>query len=369
MTREVPFFDYKRLYTDQSADYIRIINDVGQRGAFIMQDDLLKFEQRIAKYIGANYAVGVGNATDGLEICLASLKEKKKGKVIISAHTMLATASAIIMNGMIPVPVDIGLDGLIDINSIEENIDQDTVGIMPTQLNGRVCDMDGIQKLTKKHELFLIEDAAQALGAKYKGKCAGTFGNSSAISFFPAKTLGSLGDAGIVITNSSETFDKVYQLHDHGRNFEGQTKSWGRNSRLDNLQAAILNWKLDSYESVVDRRRQIANLYNQYLNELPELSLPESPDIAKNNYDVFQNYELCVKNRDDLKEFLKKNGIGTLIQWSGKAIHQWENLGFNVSLPKVEKFFEECIMLPMNQFITDDDIVYICKVIKNFYKG
>ena len=190
MSRKVPFFEYPRLWNDNKRDYISIIDDIAASGGFIMQKSLSDFETKLANYTGSNYAVGVGNATDGMEIFLEAIGLKNGDEIIISSHTMLATASAIKMTGGIPVPVDIGRDNLISIESIEQAITPNTVGIMPTQLNGRVCDMDSITRIAKKNGLFIVEDSAQALGAKYKGKHAGTFGLASCISFFPAKVLG-----------------------------------------------------------------------------------------------------------------------------------------------------------------------------------
>ena len=201
MKKKIPFFEYPKLWSHNKQDYISIIDSVASSGSFILQKDLSDFENELAKYTGVNYSVGVGNATDAMEIFLEAIGLNKGDEIIISTHTMLATASAIKVAGGIPVPVDIGYDNLICHKSIEEAITSNTVGIMPTQLNGRVCDMDAIIKIAKKHSLFIVEDAAQGLGARYKEQHAGTFGLASCISFFPAKVLGSFGDAGAVLVN------------------------------------------------------------------------------------------------------------------------------------------------------------------------
>ena len=365
---KIPFFDYQKLFLEKKDDYLNIFSSVSSKGAFILQEDVDLFEDNLAKFSSSKYAVGVANATDGLELSWMAIKLRRGDEVICSAHTMLATASAIKMAGGTPIPVDIGRDNLIDPEAIEAAINTRTVGIMPTQLNGRTCDMEKIMNIANKYKLYVVEDAAQALGSKFKGKNAGTFGNSSAISFFPAKVLGCFGDGGAVLCQDFNTFDKIYQLHDHGRDINGEVKSWGRNSRLDNIQAAILNFNLKNYELVIDRRREIASLYNENLRLIEELNLPEPPSKDSDHFDVFQNYEIEASERDLLQDYLKENGIGTLIQWGGKAIHQWEHLGFNVHLPKAECFFKKCIMLPMNMFITNDNIDYICKKIKDFYQ-
>lgn len=366
--RNVPFFNYPRAYLDDREDILKIFDDVGRRGAFIMQQDLRDFEAALATYTGAKHAVGVANATDGLELAWMAIGLRPGDEVICCSHTMLATAASIKTAGGVPVPVELGEDNLIDPDAIEDAINPRTVGIMPTQLNGRTCNMDQIMAIANKHRLFVVEDAAQALGSRYKGKHAGTFGQAAAISFFPAKVLGCLGDGGAVITNDYGIYDKVFQLHDHGRDADGEIKSWGRNSRLDNLQAAILNHRLTSYESVIARRRAIAAIYQERLGDLEELKLPPAPNANLDHFDIYQNYELQADRRDELKEYLRINGIGTLIQWGGKAVHQWERLGFTVKLPKVERFFERCIMFPMNFFLSDDDVHYVCDQVRTFYR-
>ena len=368
--KQVPFFEYPRLWTDDRDDLMKIIDEVSSTGGFILQKAVSDFENQLAKYAGVNYSVGVGNATDGMEIFLEAIGVSSGDEIIISSHTMLATASAIKVAGGIPVPVDIkNDDNLISISAIEDAINHNTVAIMPTQLNGRVCDMDSIQAIADKHGLFIVEDAAQALGATYKGKHAGTFGLASDISFFPAKVLGCLGDAGGILVNDKDLYHKIYQIHDHGRDTDGEVKRWGRNSRLDNIQAAILSHKLNSYGEVISRRRTVAKIYQERLEALDEIQLPAGPVNDGDNFDTYQNYEITADNRDKLQIFLKNNGIGTLIQWGGTAIHQFTNLGFNQSCPNTDKFFKRCIMLPMNIFISDDDVHYICDKVIEFYRS
>ena len=366
--RKVPFFEYPRLYLDNKKELHEILDDIGGRGAYIMQSDLTEFENKLANYTCSRFAIGVGNATDGLELCWQSIGLKKNDEVIISSHTMLATASAIVTAGGTPVPVDIGDDGLIDLGAIENSINSNTVGISPTQLNGRTCDMEAIMKIATSKGLVVIEDAAQALGSKFKGKNAGTFGDAASFSFYPAKVLGGLGDGGGVVTNNREIYERVFQLHDHGRDTKGEVKSWGRNSRLDNLQAAILNKNFPKHDLVIKRRREIADIYSDQLKEIAELQLPPSPNADTKHFDVYQNYEIQAENRDELQQDLVKNGIGTIIQWNGKAVHQWQSLGFTIKLPKTEKFFEKCLLLPMNMFIDDEDVYYVCQTIKSFYR-
>ena len=368
-TRNVPFFEYPRLWSDDREDLLSIIDNVSSTGGFILQKAVSDFESELASYADINFSVGVGNATDGMEIFLEAIGINPGDEIIISSHTMLATASAIKVAGGVPIPVDIkDDDNLISISAIENAITENTVGIMPTQLNGRVCDMDSISKIAERYGLFIVEDAAQALGSRYKGKHAGTFGLASDISFFPAKVLGCLGDAGGVLVNDEKLYHQIYQIHDHGRDTDGEVKRWGRNSRLDNIQAAILSHKLKSYDSVISRRRAVAKIYQDRLGDLNELQLPAGPEVAGDNFDTYQNYELQADKRNDLQKFLKESDIGTLIQWGGTAIHQFDNLGFNQHCPNTDKFFERCIMLPMNVFISDDDVNYVCDKVTEFYR-
>lgn len=367
---KVPFFDYPRLWIDNRDQLLKLIDVTATSGGFIMQKAVADFEASLASFLSVRNAVGVANATDGMEIFLEAIGLQHGDEIIISTHTMLATASAIKVAGGVPVPVDIGYDNLIDPECIEAAITNRTVGIMPTQLNGRTCAMDPILKIADRHGLFLVEDAAQALGSKYKNRFAGTFGLAAAISFFPAKVLGCLGDAGAVLVNDDDLYRIIYQIHDHGRDMDdGLVKRWGRNSRLDNIQAAILLDKLTAYEKIIDRRRSIATIYHSRLEYLEELSLPVAPGVEPEHFDVFQNYELTAQSRDKLRLHLSKKCVGTLLQWGGLAIHQFRQLGFNENCPKADAFFQSCLMLPMNVFLTDDDVNYVCDEIIRFYRG
>ena len=227
--------------------------------------------------------------------------------------------------------------------------------------------MDKIQAIAKKYELMIVEDAAQGLGSRFKGKSAGTFGSFGTISFYPAKLLGCFGDGGLIMTNDDEIADTLYLLRDHGRDQNGDVTKWGYNSRLDNLQAAILNHKLSHYQEDIEHRRTIANIYNEGLKDLSCLKLPLPPSDG-DNFDVFQNYELHAENRDNLKDYLAKNGIGTIIQWAGVPVHKFKDLGFSQSLPFTDKFFEGCLMLPMNSALEIEQAEYIVKTVRNFYE-
>ena len=367
---KVPFFDYKHIFNQYESDLSSIVIDISSKGSFILQDELRNFEQNLAKYLDAKFSIGVGNCTDGLLLALKAAGIGKGDEVIFCSHTFVATASAIHYSGAVPVPIECGNDHLIDVKMIESAITNKTRAIVPTQLNGQVCDMDSILKICSKHDLVLIEDAAQSLGAKYKGKSIGTFGLASAYSFYPAKNLGCFGDGGSVVTNSQQIYDEVYLTRDHGRSKIGEVVKWGMNSRLDNLQAAILDYKLDKYSFEIERRREIASLYEIGLNKVAELALPCAPNSNEHKYEVFQNYEVEVNNaadREPLRSYLSKQGIGTILQWGGKAVHEFDGLGFKTSLPFTESLMRRAFLLPMNTSLKNKQIEYVIDEINKYF--
>ncbi len=366
-TRDVPFFNYGGAFTEIETSLMDTIRDVMGRGAFILQKDLLEFERAVASYLGVKHALGVGNATDGLLFAFRSAGIQPGDEVIFPAHEMVAGPAAVHYAGGVPVPVDIGVDRLLDAAAIEPAITARTKFIMPVQLNGRTCDMDAIQKIADKHDLRIIEDAAQALGSKFRGRFAGTFGVAAAFSFYPAKILGCLGDGGMVVTNDDIVAEKMELLRDHGRNRDGDVVMWGLNSRLDNLQAAVLHLQFRDYAAIISHRRALAARYHQELAGLAEVHLPPAPGANPDHFDVYQNFEIEADRRDELKSFLKDGGVGTLVQWGGKAVHQYPKLGLKASLPVTERFFTRCMMLPLNMMVTTDDVDHVCAVIREFY--
>ena len=362
----IPFFNYPRVFMDHEEEFVSIFREVGRAGAFILQRHLSNFESNLANFVGARYSVGVGNATDGLLFALRAAGIGPEDEVILSSHTMVATAAAVHFAGAIPVPVECGADHLIDPAAVEAAITPATRAIMPTQLNGRVCDMDALIAIADRKGLLIVEDAAQGLGARFKGRCAGTFGLASAISFYPAKVLGCFGDGGAVVTDGEFVRDRVREMRDHGRNPDGHIVSWGMNSRLDNLQAAFLDAQLKQYAQVIDRRRRLASMYDERLRDITELALPPAPSTG-DHFDIFQNYEIEADRRDELQAFLRARRIGTLIQWGGQAVHQLGELGFQQTLPRTDRLFGRLLLLPLNLSMQDADLERVCEAIADFY--
>lgn len=367
-TRKVPFFNYPHVFTSHEDEFVAAFRDVGRRGAFILQRDVEEFESALAARTGARFALGVANGTDALIMAVRCAGIGPGDEVIFCSHTFIATAASIYFAGAKPVAVDCGPDHMMEPKAVEKAITARTKAIMPTQLNGRVCDMDALQAIAKKHDLIIIEDAAQGLGGKFKGRCAGTFGLAGTISFYPAKNLGALGDAGAVLTNDETMYEKLHAMRDHGRDREGEIVMWGLNSRLDNLQAALLNCRLRHYDEIVEQRRHLASLYQEWLGGLREVVLPPAPGAEKDHFDVFQNYEIEADRRDDLKKFLADKGVGTLIQWGGKPVHQFKALNIGATLPYTDKLFTRMLMLPMHNGLTEDDVKHVCTSVREFFK-
>jgi len=364
---QIPFFNYRGAFQAIEEPIVAIVRDVIRRGAFIQQRDLEEFEAHLAEYLGVRHAIGVGNATDGLIMLWRAVGLQPGDEVLFPSHTMVASPASVAHAGGVPVPVDCGPDHLMDPDAAERAIGPRTRGILPVHLNGRTCDMDRIASMAERHGLLLVEDAAQALGSRYRGKPAGTFGLGSAFSFYPAKILGCLGDGGAVVTNDDDVARKVRLLRDHGRNERGDVEMWGLNSRLDNLQAAVLDLQFRDYERIIRHRRELAQRYEDRLRGIPEITLPPGPGVDTVHFDVYQNYEIEAERRDDLRAHLSARGIGTIVQWGGKAVHQFPGLGFSHSLPATDRLFERCLLLPMNMMVTVEDVDRIAREIGAFY--
>ncbi len=366
-SRTIPFFNYPALAAPYEDEILAAIKDVMKRGAYILQKDLSEFEKRAREFLGVKHFLGVADGTNALIICLHAAKIRPGDEVIVPSHTYVASAAAIHLVGAKPVLVECGPDHLVDVASIEKSITKKTKALMPVHLNGRTCDMDSISSLAAQHGLSIVEDAAQGFGSRYKGTSAGAFGLAGTYSFYPAKVLGCFGDGGGIATNNDEAAETLTYLRDHGRNSKGEFVAWGTNCRLDNLQAAILNIKIQYLPREIARRREIALAYHSALKGLDDLALPPPPEADDIHFDTFQNYELESGKRDALRAHLESAGIKTLIQWGGKAVHQLEPLGFENSLPATDRLFDRCFMLPMNPSLSDEDVEYITSEIKRFY--
>ena len=347
---------------------MEVLRDVCGRGAYILQKDCQDFEHAMVQYTGAKYALGVANGTDAIWLGLRAVGIGPGDEVIVPSHTYIASVASIHFVGAKPVLADCGKDHMLDPASVRALVTERTRAIMPVQLNGRTCDMATLQEIADDHGLMIVEDAAQGLGSSFCGKMAGTFGKFGTISLYPAKLLGCFGDGGLVLTNDDEVAREVKLLRDHGRNDDGRVVAWGFNSRLDNVQAAVLNLKFKSFPHALHRRREIASQYQERLGDLSEMMLPPAPNSDARHYDVYQNYEVEADRRDELRAHLDQQGVRTIIQWGGTPVHQFGELGFKgATLPATDSLFKRCFLLPMHTALTGDDVEYICDAIRSFY--
>lgn len=367
MTYRVPYIDYPRQYEKLRIEVLAVIDRVLSRGDLMLRGDLQAFEEHLAEFVGARYAVGTGNCTDALCLALQAASVGRGDEVITVSHTFVATAAAIHQAGATPVLVDIGADHLMDPSAVEAAVTARTKCIVPVHLNGRLCEMERLRAIAERRRLLIIEDAAQALGATLGGKSAGTFGIAGCFSFYPAKILGAYGDGGTVVTNDAEVAGKVRALRNMGRLPNGELLGWGSNSRLDNLQAAILDLKLKLLPCWIERRREIAARYHARLAQLPGLVVPPPPSSGGGRFDVFQNYEIETADRDGLRAYLAEAAVETMLPWGGRAIHQFPALGFEgLRLPATERLFERVLLLPMHCELSDEQVDYVADAVCGF---
>jgi dTDP-4-amino-4,6-dideoxygalactose transaminase len=369
MVYKVPFVNYPEHYRRIWNEVIGAISEVLTKGDLILRDQLRQFEQNMASFIGVKHAVGLNSGTDALFLSLKAAGIGTGDEVITVAHTFVATIAAIVHCGATPVLVDVGEDMNMDVEQVEQKISPKTKAIIPVHLNGRLCDMGRLMAIADKHNLIVVEDAAQALGATFDGKKAGSFGLTGCFSFYPAKTLGSAGDAGLLTTDNDVIAEKIRLLRDHGQHRStGEVLFYGFNSRLDNLQAAILDVKLKYVPEWNERRRELANLYQKGLSDLPDLKLPPPPQSDSRFFDVYQNYVIRSQKRDQLVAYLRESGVEVLVSWP-KPLHHHEALGLGkFHLPKTERVSNEVLSLPMYPELGDEQVEYVIEAINNFYK-
>ena len=365
--RTIPFFNYPALFAEHREEYLSTFEDVLSRGAYIMQRDLVDFETELASYLGVKHAIGLADGTIALKIALMLAEVGPGDEVIVPSHTFIATASAVHQVGATPVLCDCLPDSMVDVESARRMITSKTRAIMPVQLNGRTCDMDAVEALATEHGLKIVEDSCQAMGSRYRGRPAGTFGVAGSFSFFPAKTLGCFGDGGGLILDDDALAERARELRDHGRGKDGKVHCFGVNGRLDNIQAAILRLKLSRYDASIARRRDIARIYDSRLAGLEAVLLPPGPDSDDLRFDIFQNYEVQADRREELREHLATRGIGTILQWGGHMIHQFDDLALRSDAAYAEGMSKRFMLLPLHPMLSDDDVNYVCDNVLAFY--
>ncbi len=361
----VPFVDYRKQYRglkDQlDAAIARTLGD----GQLILREDVSTFERDLAAFVGAREAVGLNSGTDALIFALRAAGIGRGDEVITVAHTFLASIAAIVHVGATPVLVDVREDYLMDMDAAAHAVTPRTRAIMPVHLNGRVCDMDRCLELARTHRLAVIEDDAQALGATFDGRGAGTFGTVSCFSFYPAKLLGAAGDAGAACTDDARIAHTMRLLRDHGRETKESHVLYGFTSRLDNLQAAVLNAKMPRVLGWIDRRRALASIYDRVLANVPQVRTPPRPDAR--HRDTYQNYVIRAERRDELAAHLRANGVEVLIS-NPVPVHHHTALGLShFSLPLTERLAAEVISLPLVPELDEEQVEYAASEVCAFY--
>ncbi len=368
----VPLLDL-RLQFKAIEDEIRsAIDEVLRTQRFILGPVVSEFEKEIAGYCGAKYAVGVSSGTDALLVSLMALGIGPGDEVITTPYTFFSTVGCISRVGARPVFVDIDPRTFnIDAEGIERAITPGvTKAIIPVHLFGQCAEMDTILELAQQHNLKVIEDAAQAIGAKYKGRNAGAMGDLGCFSFFPSKNLGGFGDGGMVVSNDPQLAERIALLRAHGSKPKYFHSMIGGNFRLDAIQAAVLRVKLPHLETWTEMRRQNAALYGQLLGAIP--GGVQTPHIEPHNYSIFNQYVIRVGRRDELMSFLKENGVGCGIYYPLPLHLQkcYEHLGYRKGdFPQAEKAAAESLTIPVFPELTEEQLRYVADRIASFLQG
>lgn len=362
----IPFVSFKPLEKELDTELRAAFERVYTNSWYIEGKEDEKFEAAFAEYCESKYCVGTGNGLDSLMLALKALGISSGDEVIVPSNTYIATALAVTYVGAKPVFVEPDIRTFdVDPNRIEEAITSKTKAIMPVHLYGQPCDMDSIVEIAKKHNLYIVEDCAQAHGATYKGKKIGSFGDAAGFSFYPGKNLGALGDAGATVTNSKELADKVRALGNYGSDYKYHHIYQGNNSRLDEMQAAFLAAKLQVLDKVNENRRTTAKKYLEGIKN-KEVVLPYVPEYANPVWHIFG---IRCKRRKELEEFLNSKGIGTNKHYPIPMHLQecYKDLGFkNGDFPIAEEISETELSIPMYYGMTDEEVQYVIDAINSF---
>jgi dTDP-4-amino-4,6-dideoxygalactose transaminase len=364
----ISFLDLKGINAQYRAELIDACTKVIDSGWYVQGNECKEFEFEFAKYCGTKYAIGVANGLDALILILRAYKElgimKDGDEVIVPSNTYIASILAISQNNFVPVLVEPDINTyLIDPNKIEEKITSKTKAILPVHLYGQTCEMDKINEIAKKHNLKVIEDSAQSHGAYYKNKRSGNLGDTSGFSFYPGKNLGALGDGGAVTTNDEELANTIKALGNYGSHKKYENLYKGVNSRLDEIQAAMLRVKLRYLDKEIEKRREISNFYLENIKN-NKLILPNIRNIDNH---VWHLFVIRTNKRDELQKYLLDNGIQTLIHYplaphKQNAYQEWNNKSYPIS----EQIHNEVLSLPISGIQSLKDSENIVKVLNDY---
>lgn len=344
-------------------EYKKAFEEVLNSGWYVLGENVKKFEEEFAKYLGVKHCIGVASGLDALILAIDALDLPDNSEIIVPSNTYIATILAVVRNGLKPILVEPDIQTYnIDPTKIEEKITEKTKAIIVVHLYGKPCDMDPILALAKKYNLHIIEDVAQAHGAKYKGKKTGTFG-IGCFSFYPTKNLGALGDAGAIVTNDEILAEKIKALRNYGSNKKYYIKYIGYNSRLDELQAAFLRVKLKFLDEINEYKRKLARIY---LENLKDNFI--KPVVHNDYYDIYHIFNVRHFKRDKLREYLLKNGIMTEIHYPLPP-HKQEAMKdiIKEEYPISEEIHNTTLSLPISYFHKDEDIIKVCEVMNKWF--
>lgn len=363
----IPFVDLKSQYLKIKDEIHQNLEPIFENTAYIGGKAVTDFENNFAKKLGVKYCVSCANGTDAIYIALKALGVEMLDDVIVPANTWISTSETVSQCGARPIFVDNDENYLIDANKLERKITENTKAIIAVHLYGQSADMKPIMEIAKKHRIKVIEDTAQAHFAKYNGQMVGTFGDISTYSFYPGKNLGAYGDAGAIATNNQGLADKMRAFANHGQTTKNVHKFEGINSRLDAIQAVVLNTKLQYIDDWNKNRNQNAKLYNKYLSGIEEIVLPKEKENCEH---IFHLYVIRTKQREKLQAFLQENGIATSIHYP-KALpftEAYSKRKFKQEdFPLAYQYQDEILSLPMYPELNEEQIVYIASKIKEFY--
>ena len=364
----MPFVDLRRQYQTIKDEVNAQIQKVLEGGQFILGENVRLFEEEFANYCNVKYAVGVASGSDALIFALRATMETE-GDVITVPNTFISTVDAIVENGLKPVFVDVDPETHnIDVRRVGKMMTKATKAILPVHLYGQPTEMGPILELASKYGIIVVEDACQAHGAEYQGRKVGGFGDVGCFSFYPAKNLGAYGDGGMAITNNEEIAERIRRLRNYGQKEKCLHMLRGYNSRLDEIQAAVLRVKLHYLDRWNERRRNIAKLYGELLDDAEELATPSEMDSTKH---VYHLYVVRCQHRDELQQWLASKGISTGLHYP-IPIHMtdaYKSLGYSrESFPITERYAEEILSLPMFPELRDEEVEFVSDAIREFYR-
>ncbi len=365
---KIPYVNLKKQYLFERSKLLKIIDQTFSTGNWVGGDSVVKFENKIAKICGTKYALGLNSGTDALTLSLHILGVRRGDEVITPSNSFVASTATIIHLGAKPIFVDVKNDQNIDEQEIEKKITKKTKAIMPVHLTGRMCAMDKIVSISKKYKIPIVEDCAQSIMSKFKNKPSGSWGDVGCFSAHPLKNLNAMGDSGYLTTNSKKIYLRAKSLRSHGmEENRNNVRNFGHVSRMDNIQAAILNFRLQNLKKIIKKRRDNVNIYSKYL-DLKNVYFKQETNEEFNTYHTFV---IQVDKRDELKKYLHLKGIGTAIHYPVPIHLQRASKGLGYrkkDFPITEKQAKTILTLPINQFLKKSEIIYISNQINKFYK-